>query len=130
MDLWYIIDMLNSLKKKKIIIYIILLSILSVGGSFLVFGISIWTNNQKFPYYIPLLIISFIYAFLAYLIGDLRIIRYKKEVGEYNPVIPENIQEEVWDRRTPFAGALIITLLVIGIFLIIRLITGSWPFLQ
>lgn len=121
--------MLKSLKKTKIIVFSVILAITSIGISFLVFGISIWLGKEKFPYYIPLIIFSFIYGFLAYLFGDLRIISYRKEVQEFNPVIPDNVQEEIWDRRVPFIASLIATLVVLAIFFIIRLITGNWPFL-
>lgn len=121
--------MRNSLKKPKIIIFGSILAISSIGISFLIFGITVWTNQTKFPYYVPLIIFASVYAFLAYLIGDLRIVKYKKKVQEFNPVIPENVQEEVWDRRVPFVVGLIAALAVLAVFFIIRLITGQWPFL-
>lgn len=121
--------MLVSIKKTKTILFASLLAILSVGVSFLIFGISVWVGGTKLPYYFFLMMFIFIYAFLAYLSGDLRIISYRKQVQEYNPVIPDDVQEEIWDRRTPFILALIATILVLAVFFIIRLSTGVWPFL-
>lgn len=121
--------MKKALRNYKTYIYSTLLVVLSIGGSFLAYGIANWTNHPKFPYYILLLCFLFIYGFLAYLLGDLVIIKYRKEVHEINPPIPEEIENKAWVRRMPFTIALIVTLVVTLILFIASLALGHWPLL-
>ncbi len=107
-----------------------MLCVLSVGASFLAYGISIWVNAKTpFPYYIVLLVFAFLYGFLAYLMGDLEYLRYKKELGEIHPGVTEEEKEKIFMKRLPFIYALIVTLLVLAIFFIISLFLKRWPLL-
>ena len=107
-----------------------MLIVLSIGGSFLSYGISIWVGAEKpFPYYVTMLVFSFLYGFFAYLFGDLEYLRYKKQVGEINPTVPEEEKEKILNKRLPFIIALIFTILVLGVLFIISLFMKRWPLL-
>lgn len=107
-----------------------MLTLLSVGASFLSYGISIWVGSEKpFPYYVTMLAFIFVYGFLAYLVGDLEYLRYKKEVGEYHPSISEEEKKTILNKRLPFIISLIINLLIIGVLFIISLFMKRWPLL-
>ncbi len=98
--------------------------------SFLAYGISIWVKaSQPFPYYIVMLGFIFLYAVLAYLMGDLEYLRYKKELGEIHPGVSEEEKEKILFKRLPFIYALVITLVVLGVFFIISLFLKRWPLL-
>ena len=122
--------MKNVLKYKIIYIVGALLSVLSIGGSFLLYGVSIWNNYVPFPYYISLLIFMFLYALGAYLGGDFIIFRYRNSTDEYDPVTPLEVQIKAWKIRAPFVIALIVTSLVTLVLFIISLcMGGKWPLL-
>lgn len=114
----------------KVYTYAFMLTVLSVGGSFLSYGISIWVGAEKpFPYYVTFLIFIFLYGFFAYLFGDLEYIKYKRKVGEMNPTLPEEEKEKILNLRLPFIISLIINILILGVLFIISLFTKSWPLL-
>ena len=114
----------------KVLIISFMLTVLSVGATFLSYGISIWVEASKpFPYYVVMLSFIFIYGFLAYLMGDLEYLRYKKEVGEIHPSIPEEERIKILNKRLPFIISLIINLLIIGVLFIISLFMKRWPLL-
>ena len=121
--------MFESIKKVKILIFGLILAVVGIGLSFLSYGISCWCNYEKFPYYIVLLSFSFLYGLLAYVSGDILIIKYRRKVQEINPVIPEAEQKKIWDARTPFIIGLILVLLVTGVLYIVSLFIGRWPLL-
>ena len=107
-----------------------MLSILSVGASFLSYGISIWVNAEApFPYYIVMLTFVFLYGLFAYLFGDIEYLRYKKKVQEINPTLPEEEKEKILNIRLPFIISLIFTILILGVLFIISLFMGRWPLL-
>ena len=107
-----------------------MLTILSVGLSFLSYGISIWVNAETpFPYYVVMLIFIFLYGFFAYLFGDLEYLRYKKRVGEINPTLPDDEKEKILNLRLPFIISLIFTILILGVLFIISLFLKRWPLL-
>lgn len=117
------------IKNKLIVIFAVLLALLGCGVSFLVFGISIWTNHTPFPYYFILIGFIFLYALLAYLVGDILIVKFKyTKKGEIDPDIPEDLAEKISKIRWTFALALILDLLVLAVFFIISLF-GGWPLL-
>ena len=114
----------------KVIIISFMLTVLSVGASFLSYGISIWVGASKpFPYYVIMLIFIFIYGLLAYVIGDLEYLKYKKQVGEYHPSLPEEEKIKILNKRLPFIISLIINLLILGVLFIISLFMKRWPLL-
>lgn len=118
------------MKNIKVYIIAFMLSILSIGLSFLSYGISVWVKAPNpFPYYIPMLVFAFIYALLAYLMGDLVYLKYKKQTGEIHPSVPIEIKEKMLVKRLPFIYALIITLLVIAGLFIASLFMKHWPLL-
>lgn len=107
-----------------------MLTVLSVGASFLSYGISIWVGATKpFPYYVTMLVFIFLYGFLAYLVGDLEYLNYKKKSGEYHPNVSEEEKEKILNKRLPFIISLIINLLIIGVLFIISLFMKRWPLL-
>ena len=107
-----------------------MLTALSVGISFLSYGISIWVGNEKpFPYYITMLVFCFLYGLLAYVVGDIEYIRYKKKVDEVHPTLPNEEKEKILNLRLPFIISLIFTILVLGVLFIISLFMKRWPLL-
>lgn len=107
-----------------------MLVVLSIGSSFLAYGISIWVNSpSRFPYYIVMLIFIFLYGFFAYLFGDLVYLKYKKEKQEYHPSLSNEERLNILSKRVPFIIALLFTLLVLAIFFIISLFLKRWPLL-
>ena len=107
-----------------------MLTALSIGLSFLSYGISIWVGAAKpFPYYIVMLIFIFLYGLLAYLVGDIEYLKYKKKVGEVHPSVPDEEREKIFLLRLPFIISLIATLLVIGVLFIVSLFIKRWPLL-
>lgn len=107
-----------------------MLTLLSIGASFLSYGVSIWVGaSQPFPYYITMLVFIFIYGLLAYLVGDIEYLRYKKKVGEYKPSLPREERTIILNKRLPFVISLIINLLIIGVLFIISLFMKRWPLL-
>ena len=114
----------------KLYLIALVLSVISIGSSFLAYGISIWAGAAKpFPYYIILLAFIFFYGFFAYLFGDLEYLKYKKKVGEYHPSIPEEERIKILSKRIPFIIALIITFAVLAVLFIISLFLKRWPLL-
>ena len=114
----------------KAYLYSFMLTILSVGSSFLNYGISIWVKAEKpFPYYVTMLVFIFLYGFFAYLFGDIEYLRYKKKAGEMNPTLPEEEKEKILNKRLPFIISLIFNILILGILFIIYLFTKNWPLL-
>jgi hypothetical protein len=107
-----------------------MLTVISVGASFLAYGVSIWLKAEHpFPYYVIMLIFIFLYGFFAYLFGDLEYLRYKKEVGEMRPTLPEEEKEKILNKRLPFIISLIINIIILGVFFIISLFMKRWPLL-
>lgn len=117
--------MRDVLKNKKIYIFAAILVVISIGTSFLISALCNWT----FPYYIPLVIFSFVYGLASYISGDIMIVRYRHRVQEINPALPFEEQIKAWTARAPFIIALIVTLLVLGTFFVISLFLGKWPFI-
>ena len=114
----------------KVILISFMLAVLSVGASFLSYGISIWVGAAKpFPYYIVMLSLIFIYGLLAYVVGDIEYLRYKKQVGEYHPSLSEEEKAKIFNKRLPFIISLIINLLIISVLFIISLFMKRWPLL-
>ena len=114
----------------KVYLYSFMLTILSVGLSFLSYGISIWANAEEpFPYYVVMLVFIFLYGFFAYLFGDIEYFRYKKKVGEFNPSLPDKEKEKILNLRLPFIISLIFTILILGVLFIISLFMKKWPLL-
>ena len=115
----------------KVLLISFMLTALSIGSSFLAYGISISVGAEKpFPYYIIMLVFIFVYGFLAYLIGDLQYLKYKKEKQEFISVslTPEE-KEVILQKRLPFIISLVLNLLVIGVLFIISLFLKKWPLL-
>ena len=107
-----------------------MLTVISFGASFLAYGVSIWLKAEyPFPYYVIMLIFIFLYGFFAYLFGDLEYLRYKKEVGEMHPTLPEEEKEKILNKRLPFIISLIINIIILGVFFIISLFMKRWPLL-
>lgn len=121
--------MKQSLQKIKTYIIASILTVISVGTSFLIYFLVKNLANQTFPYYMFLIIFSFLYALLAYISGDIVIFKFKRSSDEINPIIPKEVEERAWIYRAPFVVALVLTLLVLLVFFIISLFMGRWPFL-
>ena len=121
-----------NVKKINIKVYLVsfMFTVLSVGASFLAYGISIWIGAERpFPYYVVFLAFIFLYGFFAYLFGDLEYLRYKKKVGEMNPSLSEEEKEKILNLRLPFIISLVLNIIVIGILFIISLFLKHWPLL-
>ena len=107
-----------------------MLTVLSIGSSFLSYGISIWVGaSHPFPYYIVMLSFIFLYALLAYIVGDIEYLKIKKAKGEYRPSLTEEEKEKIFNKRLPFIISLILTILCIGVLFIISLFLKHWPLL-
>ena len=107
-----------------------MLTALSIGASFLAYGISIWVKAEyPFPYYVIMLIFIFLYGFFAYLFGDLEYLKYKRMSGEMYPSLGEEQKEAIRNKRLPFIYALIANVLVVGVLFIISLFLKRWPLL-
>ena len=107
-----------------------MLTLLSVGSSFLAYGISIWVGAERpVRYYTILMIFMFLYGLLAYVVGDIEYLRYRKRVGEHRPAITEEERIKLISLRLPFIVSLIVTTLVFAVFFVIYLFTKSWPLL-
>ena len=122
--------MKSLLTNIKVYLISFMLTLLSIGASFLAYGISIWVKAEKpFPYYVVMLVFIFIYGLLAYVFGDLQYLKYKKEKEEFHPSLTEEERMVILSKRLPFIYALIITLLVLAVFFIISLFLKRWPLL-
>lgn len=120
--------MIPALKKPFTYILTFIFVLIGVGVPFLVYGISVWSGHSPFPYYYLHLIFACVFAFLAYLLGDIVIIKYRKENPEANKEeFPVEINEKIWLLRWPCIFAMITLLLLFAVFFIIYSVTKSWP---
>lgn len=107
-----------------------MLTLLSVGSSFLVYGISIWVGAERpVRYYTILIFFMFLYGLLAYVVGDIEYLRYRKRVGEHRPAITEEEKVKLISLRLPFIISLGVTSAVFAVFFVVYLFTKTWPLL-
>jgi len=111
---------------KKLLVTLIVDLVITVGSPFLVHLIC-YLNGVNFEYTFLFAIYIFINGLLAYLIGDLILVSYKRR----NKIVTSGIPDDVISRsrgwRIPFVISLIVDLLIFGAFAIVFYTTGHWP---
>ncbi len=122
--------MKNAIKKFRVWIIAIALTVLGAGVPFLVLLITLNIENAA-PFQYPLLLGAFAAAYLlvGFVWGDLHVAFYRRKVKNWDGELPPEIKESAWSRRLPFylAAATIFTIFMV--FEIIFWISGKYPFL-
>lgn len=116
-------------KEKKLLITLILDVVLTLGIPFIIYAICVSNGVHNFPYQYFFAMFGIVNALLAYLVGDIILVSYKKKNGIVTSSIPEEVILESKKWRYPFIISLIIDMLVFVVFVIIFYATGHWPLL-
>ena len=114
---------------KKLLIVLVVDLIITIGSPFLVFGILKLCGDESFAYALLFAIFGVINGILAYLSGDIIIIRYKMKNDIVTSPVPDDVIIRSRQIRYPFVIALIVDILIFAIFAIIYSTTGHWPFM-
>ncbi len=116
--------MVPSLKHYQTYLITILILGIGIGVPFIAYAI-----DKSFPYPYLILIIACIYAILAYVFGDIIIVRYKRKNPNVMDKFPIEIETNIWTVRWPFIFSFILLLIIFVIFFVIYKTTGHWPLL-
>ena len=121
---------MKSLFKNKMVLLVTILDVVfTVGVPFLIHIICVSSGVNNFIYPFLFAIFTFMNGLLAYLVGDLIIVIYKKKNGLVTSSIPQEVSDKAKEWRYPFIISLIIDLVIFGVFAIIFSSTGHWPLL-
>ena len=119
--------MISALKRPLTYILTGIITLIGVGTPFLVSVIVKSMGKPPFPYYYLLLIITGVYAFFAYLFGDIALVQYKRKNPSFNEDISPEANLKIWTLRWPFIFGLLACLIVFIILYIIYAVTHAWP---
>ncbi len=122
--------MIVALKNKFTYIIGCPLVILGVGIPFIVWAICYSCGFNSFPYWMLLAVIGFAYILFGLIYTDVLEIKYR---NKNNIISEQDVPQEFIDqkniKKAPFLYAGIIVLVVLGVFALIYLFSGSWPLL-
>ena len=116
--------MVASLKRYQTYLFTILVFGIGLGVPFIAYAI-----DKSFPYPYLILIIGCIYAILAYVFGDIIIVKYKRKNPNVVDKFPVEVEKSIWTARWPFIFSFILLVIIFVIFFIIFKTTGHWPLL-
>ena len=121
--------MKSLFSEKKLLIVLLFDALLTLGIPFIIYAItsSNGVTNFAYPYFFA--IFGIVNAFLAYLVGDLILISYKKKNGIVTSSIPEEVISKAKMWRYPFIITLLLDMLIFVIYVIVFYTTGHWPLL-
>lgn len=112
--------------EKKLWITMIIDIVLTVGVPFLVHLICV-LNGVTFEYSFLFAAFIFLNGLLAYLVGDLILVSYKRKNKIVTSSIPEDVINKARGWRIPFAISLLVDLIIFVAFAIVFYTTGHWP---
>lgn len=122
--------MKNAIRKLKVWIIAIILTVIGIGVPFLVLVITLnLENTAAFQY--PLLLGAFAASYLlfGFIWGDLYIANIRRKEKNWDGPLPQEVKDAGWSRKLPFYLSALTIFIVFMVFEIIFWITGNYPFL-
>ncbi len=123
--------MKNALKKWKVWLFTIIMSVAGVGIPFAVFFIT--SAIPKCPavgYPILLGLFAAIYLLVGFVWGDLYVANWRRKNKKWDDKLPEEIREKAWTRHWPFYLAAATVFLVFISFEIVYWVSGGYPLIS
>ena len=122
--------MKNALKKWKVWLFAIIMSVVGIGVPFLILVITLNIDNAA-PFQYPILLGAFsaIYLLIGFIWGDLHVANYRRKNKNWDDKLPEEIKVSAWTRHWPFYLAAATVFLVFISFEICFWVMGHYPFL-
>ena len=123
--------MKNALKKWKVWLFTIIMSVAGVGIPFAVFFItSAIPNCPVVEYPILLGLFAAIYLLVGFVWGDLYVANWRRKNKNWDDKLPDEIREKAWTRHWPFYLAAATVFLVFISFEIVYWVSGGYPLIS
>ena len=119
--------MIEAFKQKKLLIILIVDIVVSIGLPFGIHGICVAANVKNFGYPFFFAIFGFVNGLLAYISGDIILIRYKNKNDIVTSPIPDEIYKKSKQVRWPYIISMLACFLVFVICVFYQTSTGHWP---
>lgn len=119
--------MIEALKQKKLLIITIVDLVLSTGIPFGIHGICLLAGVTNIGYPIFFAMFAFVNGLLAYLSGDIILIKYKHNNDIVTSPIPDDVYLHSKQVRWPYIISLLANILVFVICVFYYTMNGHWP---
>lgn len=119
--------MIKAFQDKKLLIIMIVDIVFSIGSPFVVHGICVAAGVKNFGYPFFFAIYAFVNGLLAYLSGDIILIRYKNQNDIVTSPIPDDVYLRSKQVRWPYIISMLACILVFVICVFYQRGTGHWP---